>query len=67
MPLYFGRAKSKVGSGYDGSEGSVIIQEEEEIPGVLNPGSHVFPIFKKVFHSLLPQGESNFYLITNYI
>src|SRR4030043_281539 len=57
MPLYFERTKSKFGSGYNWSKGSVIIQKEEKTLGLLNPVLNVFPIFKKMFHGLLISGE----------
>jgi hypothetical protein len=63
MPLYSGRAKSKVRSGYNWSEGSVIIQKEEEISGPLNPDLNILPFFEKMFHRLFLQGVS-FYFIT---
>jgi hypothetical protein len=59
MPLYLGRAKSKFGPGYNGSERSVIIQKEEKISGPPNPRSNIFPIFEKMSHNLFLQ-ESNF-------
>jgi hypothetical protein len=65
MPLYFGRAKSKLRSGYNWSEGSVIIQKEEEISDPLNPGLNVSPIFKKMSQNLVLQGELNFILSPN--
>jgi len=59
MPLYFGRAKSKLRAGYNWSEGSVIIQKEEKISGPLNPDLNILPFFEKMFHSLFLQGEFN--------
>jgi hypothetical protein len=65
MPLYFQRAKSKLRSGYNWSEGSVIVQKKKKILGLLNPDLNIFPIFKKMFQSLLLQGDSNFILSPN--
>jgi hypothetical protein len=62
MPLYSGRAKSKLRAGYNWSEGSVIIQKEEKISGPLDPRLNPFPIFEKMSHGLFPQGEFNFIL-----
>jgi hypothetical protein len=62
MPLYFGRAKSKLRAGYNWSEGSVIVQKEEKILGPLNPGLNIFPIFKKMFHRIFLKRESIYIL-----
>ena len=62
MPLYFGRTKSQFGSGYNWSEGSIIVQKNKEILGLLNPGLNVFSIFEKMFHGILFQRKLDFIL-----
>ena len=59
MSLDFGRTKSQFRSGYNWSEGSVIVQKKKEIPGLPNPGLNVFPIFEKMLHDI-------FFLTENY-
>jgi len=65
MPLYSGRAKSKLRSGYNWSESSVIVQKKKKILGLLNPRLNPFPIFKKIFHHFLLQQNANFILSPN--
>jgi hypothetical protein len=65
MPLDFGRTKSQLRSGYNGSEGSVIVQKKKKSLGLLNPGSDVFPFFEKMFQGILFQEELDFILALN--
>jgi hypothetical protein len=53
MSLYFGWTKSELRLRYNWSKGSIIVQEKNEIPGLLNPGLNGFPIFEKMFHGFL--------------
>jgi hypothetical protein len=62
MPLYFGRTESEFRLGYNGSEGSVIVQKQKKILGLLNPGLNFLPIFEKMFHHLLLQRKPNLIL-----
>jgi hypothetical protein len=59
MSLYFGRTKSQFRARDNWSEGSIIVQEKNEIPGLLNPGLNGFPIFEKMFHGFLGLATSN--------
>jgi hypothetical protein len=65
VPLYFGRTKSQFRSGYNGSEGPIIVQKEKKILGLLNPGLNIFPIFEKVLQGILFEGELDFILARN--
>jgi hypothetical protein len=63
VPLYLGRTKSQFRPGYNWSEGSVIVQKK--ILGLVNPYLNVFPIFEKMLHGILFQGEQDFILSSN--
>ena len=65
MLLYFGRAKSQFRSGYNGSEGSVVVQKKKKSLGLPNPGLDGFPFFEKMFQGILFQGELDFILALN--
>jgi hypothetical protein len=65
VPLYLEQTKSQFRPGYNWSEGSVIVQKKKKILGLVNPGLNVFPIFEKMFHGILFQGELDFILSSN--
>jgi len=57
MLPYLGWTKSQFGSGYNWREGSIIVQKEKKILGLLNPGLNVFPIFEEMLQGLFLQRE----------